>query len=70
MITCGRHRDVPAHGWEIIKELFKGVSALDIVNQRLNRDAGSNEHRGTTEDVGIGVHNGRLFHAATSQSVG
>lgn len=54
------HRESPAHGWKVIKELFQGMAGFDVVNQRLNRDPRSDEYRGAPQDVGVGVNNGRF----------
>ncbi len=62
------YRELTAHGRKIIEEFLQGVTALDVVNKCLNRDSRSDEHGGAPEDVWVGVNNGRLLHAATSQN--
>ena len=67
-LTSGGYRELAAHGRKIIKEFLQRVTALNVVNKCLNRDSRSDEYRSAPKDVGIGVNNGRLLHAATSQN--
>ena len=52
----GPNREVAAHGRKVVKELIKRVPSLEIVEERLERHAGANEHRLATKDVWIAVH--------------
>gem|GEM_PF-6768386 len=54
----GRDCELAGDCWEIVEELFQGVSTLEIIDQRLDWDACANEYRGTTQYVGIRVNDG------------
>ena len=51
-----RERERAAHGREVVQEFLEGVSAFDVVDQRLNRDPRSDEYRRAAQDVGVGVN--------------
>jgi len=46
------YRDLPLHRWEIIKEVFEGMSALNVVNQCVDGNPGTHEPGGTAENFG------------------
>jgi hypothetical protein len=51
-----------AHGGEIIQELGEGVSTLQIIDEALDRDTGSEEDGCTAENLRIGVDYGVGLH--------
>jgi hypothetical protein len=52
------HRDrlVALRGWELAKELVEGLTALEVVEQRPDRDSSADEHRDAPEDARIAVY--------------
>src|SRR5580704_10752164 len=56
------NRHVAGDGREVVKERVQRMTALDVVDQRLEGDARSDKHRGAAQDVRIGVNNGGFFH--------
>src|SRR5215471_17410786 len=47
--------NVTRDGREVVKEFIQRMTALDVVDQRLHGDAGSDEHRGAAQDVRVGM---------------
>src|SRR5262245_22621615 len=43
---------------EVVKKLLQRMATLDVVDQRLNRNARANKHRGTAQDVRVGANDG------------
>src|SRR5262249_54892013 len=61
--------NVTRDGREVVKEFIQRMTALDVVDQRLHGDAGSDEHRGAAQDVRVGMNDGRFFHGPASPAV-
>ena len=56
------HRDkafeiVGPHRRKLPKELAERVATLEVVEERLHRNSGTDKHRGTAENLGIAVDN-------------
>jgi hypothetical protein len=51
----------PDSRWEVIKEFFQRMPTLNVIDQRLNRDARTDEHWGATHDIRIGVNDRRFL---------
>src|SRR2546426_11922203 len=49
-------RLVASHGWELAEELVQGFAPFEVVEQRLYRDAGADEHGGAAENLRVAVH--------------
>src|SRR5579862_3426909 len=49
--------NLPGDGREVVKKLVQRVTALDVVDQRLQRNARSDEYRRTAQDVWVGANN-------------
>src|SRR6267154_488467 len=60
----GDHRLLPGHAGEVGEELVEGVAGLEVVEKRLERNAGPHEDRGASQDFGVAVdHGGRTASA-------
>ncbi len=46
------------NGWKVVKKFLQGVSALDVIDERLDRDTGADEDGGATENVRVRVNDG------------
>src|SRR5256886_3977748 len=51
-----RDRLVASHGRELAKKLVQGLAAFEVIEQRLYRNAGADEHRRAPEDVRVSAH--------------
>src|SRR5262249_50954292 len=49
-------RLVAFHGWELAKKLVQGLPASEVIEQRLDRNTGADEHGCATKDVRVAVH--------------
>jgi hypothetical protein len=47
---------VALRGWELAKELVEGLTVLEVVEQRPDRDSSADEHRDASEDARIAVY--------------
>jgi hypothetical protein len=47
------HSKLPTHGRKVFKENFQWVSGLEVFKQDSYGDPRSDEHRSTSEDLGI-----------------
>lgn len=43
LLKC-RDCNFSSDGWKVVKELFQGVLALDVIDERLDRDARADEY--------------------------
>jgi hypothetical protein len=54
--SSARNRLVVLHGLELAKKLVAGLAAFEVVEQRLDRDSSTDEHRDAPEGVRVAVH--------------
>ncbi len=51
------HSLLPTYGWEVGEELAERNPRGEVIDEGVNGNAGANEHRLSTHDLGVGVVN-------------
>jgi hypothetical protein len=52
------HGQLAADGWEILEENLQRVTGLQVLEKNPDWNARPDEHRGATEDLGVGDYAG------------
>ena len=57
-----RDSKVSWNRWEVVEKPLQSVPALDVIDQRLHRDPGTDEDRRSPQNFGVGMNDGGSVH--------